>query len=186
MKHIVKGLVLVVLVVLVATSCMTLDAFFPGVEKPASADKSMLIVEVGKGVPGDSEALINTNFTGWAPWVVDSRGEIVQFKPFDTESRLDSFFYAENLDAGEYTLKGFFHVYTDYGKLKDSDTPSYGPYQNYPYHVRQKFPLDNEVTVDLKKAEIATFGRYFIEYEWKEGASGSSRPLESAEIEFLG
>lgn len=96
------------------------------------------------------------------------------FKPFDIESRLDTFFYAENLRPGTYTLKGFMHVYTDYGKLADDQSASYGPFEDYPYHVKQFMPISEEVTADLGSGVIDIFGRYFITYEWKDGSSGTT------------
>ncbi|MGM0432681.1 MAG: hypothetical protein ACQEQU_08205 [Spirochaetota bacterium] len=155
-------------------SCMTLAALFPVVDPPVSDEASMIVVEVGEGIPGDSDALMNTNFTGWAPWVVDEAGELVTFKPFDTESRLDSFYYAPNLMPGTYTMKGFLHVYTDYGRLGDGSGASYGPFEDHYYHVKQFFPLDDELLLSLDPAIVDTFGSHYIQYEWKDGASGTT------------
>lgn len=157
------------------SSCMTLLGLWPDVNSPINQSASMLVVEVGDGVPNDSECLFNSNATGWAPWVVDEKGELVVFKPFDAESRLDSFFYAENVMPGKYTLKGFMHVYIDYGKLiNDQTVAMYGPFENYPYHVKQFFPIDKEVSLNLKPGNIDTFGRYYITYNWKDGAAGTT------------
>jgi hypothetical protein len=153
---------------------MSLLALWPDVQPPADPSASMLVVEAGEGVKGDSESLFNSNATGWAPWVVDEQGKLVAFKPFDAESRLDSFFYAENVRPGTYTLKGFMHVYIDYGKLEDDQLASYGPFSDYPYHQKQFLPIENEVRVELGSGVIDTFGRYYITYEWKEGAAGTT------------
>ena len=105
--------------------------------------------------------------------MVDSKGDVVPFKTFDGESRLDSFFYSENLESGKYTLKGFYHVFIDYSKLPENVIASYGPFANYSYHVKQEFPLDKPVEIVLGKGEVATLGRYFITYNWTEGLAGT-------------
>jgi hypothetical protein len=160
--------------VLMLSSCMSMLGLWPDVEPPMNASSSMLVVEAGEGAPGDSESLFNSNFTGWAPWVEDEHGNLIAFKPFDIESRLDSFFYAENLSPGKYTLKGFIHVYTDYSKLSDGELASYGPFAEYPYHERQFFQIDEPIVLDLEAAAIDSFGRYYITYDWKDGASGNT------------
>lgn len=170
----VSTLILVSLLSLLSFSCLSLASFFPTAEAPESPVSSMLVLEAGELDGSDSSALLNTNATGWAPWVEDARGNIIPFRPFDIESRLDSFYFSENLAAGAYTLKGFFHVYIDYSKLGPNVIASYGPFENYPYHVRQQFALESPVTITLKEAEMATFGRYFLTSNWVEGASGTT------------
>lgn len=118
--------------------------------------------------------MLNTNATGWAPWVENSNGELVPFKPFDAESRLDSFYYSENLPNDTYILKGFMHVYLDYSLNDDDSIASYGPFENYDYDVRQFFPLAEEVPVTLGSRSIETFGRYFISSSWKGGMGGTA------------
>lgn len=174
MKKRVRILIIATLILpLVFTSCMTMLALWPNVNEPAG-DRSMLIVEAGIGGPADSESLFNSNYTGWAPWVVKENGDLVPFKIFDAEGRLDSFFYAENLSPGTYTMKGFLHVYTDYSKLEDGVVCSYGPFEDYPYHVRQFLPLDQEVTLSLTPQTMDTFGRYFIDFSLVGGVSGTT------------
>lgn len=158
-------------VVFLISSCISFGSLFPNVQSPNSSESSLLIVEAGSLGEG---VLFNSNATGWAPWVVDAKGEIVPFKTFDGESRLDSFFYSENLESGKYTLKGFFHVYIDYSKLPDNVYASYAPFANYSYHIKQEFPLDNPVEILLGKGEVATFGRYYISSEWEGGVAGTS------------
>ncbi|MCK4543862.1 MAG: hypothetical protein KAU17_16640 [Spirochaetales bacterium] len=146
-------------------------SFQPGT--PVDAEISMLVVEIGDGMPNSSGVLFNSNFTGWAPIVESPDGTLIPFKPFDSESGLDSFFYASNVQAGEYVLQGFMHVYTDYSKLGEGKLASYGPFANYPYHVRPDLLLDEPVVVQLNKAEIATFGRYPIEFRHLSSTSGT-------------
>lgn len=160
--------------ILSLNSCMSLAGLWPEVQPPMDQSVSMLVVEAGEGVKGNSDELFNSNATGWAPWVIDEQGNLVAFKPFDSESRLDSFFYAENIKPGKYTLKGFIHVYIDYGKLLENQTASYGPFENYPYHVKQFLPIDKEVSINLEPGKIDTFGRYYITYNWKDGISGTT------------
>ncbi|MFA7109731.1 MAG: hypothetical protein WC162_11370 [Sphaerochaetaceae bacterium] len=174
MKKKVTLALIVLLMIVSLTSCMSLLALWPDVQPPVDQSASMLIVEVGDGIRGDSEALFNSNATGWAPWVVDEQGNLIAFKPFDAESRLDSFFYAENLKPGKYTLKGFMHVYVDYEKIPDEEVIYYGPFEDYSYHVKQFFPIDKGVSINLESGNINTFGRYYITYNWKEGAAGTT------------
>ncbi|MCK9286135.1 MAG: hypothetical protein PHU24_03095 [Sphaerochaetaceae bacterium] len=156
------------------SGCMSFAALFPVVNPPLESKSSMLVLEAGVQDGSTTSELLNTNATGWAPWVVDSEGNTIPFRPFDTESRLDSFYFAENLPAGTYTLKGFLHVYVDYSKLQSNEIASYGPFENYPYHVKQEFLLEQPVAVTLKDAEIATLGRYFITSQWVGGAMGTT------------
>ncbi len=159
------------LVLVLVSSCISLGSFFPNVVSPLESDSSLLVVEAG--IPGEGP-LFNSNASGWAPWVVDANGKMVPFKTFDAESRLDSFFYSENLASGKYTLKGFYHIFVDYSKLSEGTVALYDPFANYSYHVKQEFPLDKPVEIVLGKGEMATFGRYFISYNWVEGIAGSS------------
>jgi len=165
---------ILLVIILSLSSCMSLLSLWPDVQPPTDQSASMLVVEAGEGVIGDSDELFNSNATGWAPWVVDEQGKIVAFKPFDAESRLDSFFYAENLKPGNYTLKGFIHVYADYGKIPDEEVIYYGPFENYSYHVKQFLPIDKEVSINLEPGKIDSFGRYYITYNWKDGVSGTT------------
>ncbi|MFA5467600.1 MAG: hypothetical protein WC224_00915 [Sphaerochaetaceae bacterium] len=153
------------------SSCISLESLWPNVAGPIDNEASLLVVEAG--IAGEG-ALFNSNASGWAPWVVDAQGEVVPFKTFDGEPRLDSFFYSENLESGKYTLKGFFHVYIDYSKLPAEVIALYAPFDDYSYHVKQEFPLDEPVEVNLGKGEVATLGRYFITYSWTEGLTGTT------------
>lgn len=170
-----KALLICAVAALMLASCSSMTAMFPFATAPATPQSSMLVVEVGTGKPALSDNLSNLNFSGWAPLVLDQAGKEIAFNNFDTEARLDSFFYAQNLPAGDYTLMGFMHVYADYG-LYDSGkvVVSYEPYAKRPWHVRQVFPLPRPVKLTLKPASVETFGRYLIEFAYKEGASGKS------------
>ncbi len=169
-----NAIALASITLLLLTGCLSLASFFPVVDSPFNQDSSMLVLEVGTKEGTSTSALLNTNASGWAPWVEDSSGKLIPFRPFDTEARLDSFYFSENLAPGSYTLKGFMHVYVDYAKLKQNEIPTYGPFADYPYHVVQQFALSNPVTIELKKAQMATFGRYFITSSWVGGAAGTT------------
>jgi hypothetical protein len=171
-KRVILGVGLLVIVLM--TGCFSFDLFFPGADPPVDGRVSMLIVEAGKREGGATENLTNWNATGWAPWVEDERGEIVVFRTFDAESRLDSLYWAENLRAGTYTLKGFFHVYLDYSLLPAGITTLYEPFGGKPWHIMQRFALDEPVTILLKEAQMESFGRYFISSAWVEGITGTS------------
>jgi hypothetical protein len=136
------------------------------VEPPVSANALMLILEASEG----ETYLTNVNYTGWAPLVEDAQGSIVPFKMVNALADADTFYFAENVMPGTYTLKGFRHVYTDYGLLPQGELPDYEPYVDNPYHVRQEFMLDKPVTIKLGSAEMASFGKYVIKSTWVGGA----------------
>jgi len=170
-----KVLQVCALLAILLASCSSITAMFPFAAAPSSPQVSMLVLEIGKGKPGVSDNLSNLNYSGWAPIVLNQAGQEVVFNNFDSESRLDSFFYAQNLPAGEYVLTGFMHVYADYGLFDSSKViVSYEPYKKSPYHVKQVFPLAQPVKIQLKPASVETFGRYYIDFFYKEGGSGKS------------
>ena len=159
----------VVLMTLSVTGCMSIFTAL-SVEPPVSAEASMLVLEAG----GKETYLMNVNYTGWAPIVEDSRGTVVPFKMVNALADADTFYFAENVMPGTYTLKGFRHVYTNYDLLPEGVHPDYEPYVENPYHVRQEFMLDQAVTITLNPAEMASFGKYIITSEWVGGAAGTT------------
>lgn len=172
-RHLLSAAVLLLGSVLVLGGCMTLASLWPSVDPPINSESSLLMVEAGEGVPSESGVLYNTNFTGWAPWVENEKGQIIPFKVFN-DARLDTAYFAENLSPGIYTLKGFIHVYTDYGKLPEDAMPSYEPFEDNPYHVKQFFPVDYEVIIELEEDLVDTLGRYYISYDWIGGADADT------------
>ncbi|HPZ15903.1 MAG TPA: hypothetical protein PLX25_04490 [Sphaerochaeta sp.] len=165
--------VLLGVLVVLLSSCLSFDSFFPGASAPVDGKASMLVVEAGTREGSSTTMLFNSNATGWAPWVEDQEGALIPFRVFDSETRLDSLYWAENLASGTYTLKGFLHVYADYGMLPEGVVMAYEPFANRPWHVVQHFALDQPVTLTLKEGEMASFGRYFITSAWVEGAGGT-------------
>ncbi len=155
-------------------SCLSFDSFFPMAQKPIEDSASMLVVEAGTRSEGSSAALLNTNASGWAPWVEDEDGNLVAFRAFDSEARLDSLFWAENVSAGRYTHKGFLHIHVDYGKLPEGVIMDYEPFAYKEWHTIQRFPIEEESVIDLEEADMQTFGRYYIDSEWVEGPSGTT------------
>lgn len=155
---------------------------FPRVDRPTSDDMSLLAVLFGHENDGEYETLSNTNFSGWAPAVKGPNGEYVKFRNFDTGSGITNIYYAENLPAGEYTLTGFFHVYTNYSKLEEykkqinnsSYMVNYAPYENRPYHVKQHIPLSEPVIVNLQPNSMQSLGTFAVKYQWFEGLAGTS------------
>ena len=154
---------------------------FPTVKKPASETMSLLALQLSHDNNGSMTKIVNTNFSGWAPAVKGPDGLIVPFRRFDAGADFTNIFYAENLIAGEYTLIGFYHVYTDYGKLKQYETEigrtiitSYEPYEDRSYQVKQLFPLKNNVIVNLEAGKVKTFGSYAIKFGWVGGAMGTT------------
>lgn len=167
-------ILLAVLLVAVLASCTLFDTFFPSAQMPVDDRASMLVVEAGTRDGDATTNLVNLNATGWAPWVEDESGNIVPFMAFDAESRLDSLFWAENLRPGTYTLRGFLHIYADYSLLPDGIIMSYEPFAGRQWHKTQRFALDQPVVIKLGEAEIKSFGRYFVQSAWVEGALGTS------------
>ncbi|HDP74415.1 MAG TPA: hypothetical protein ENN49_00800 [Bacteroidales bacterium] len=154
---------------------------FPKVDKPKSDEMSMLVLQFAYDNDGKMENVLNMNFTGWAPAVKGLDGKIVPFRKYDMGANFTNIYYAENLPAGEYTLIGFYHVYTDYGKLKEFETaqgkqhiPSYEPYVDRPYHVKQLIPLKQAVVVKLEPNKVMTMGSYAVKFKWVGGASGTT------------
>ena len=118
MKYVFSGM-LTVLVLIAITGCISLSMVGPPIESPHASESSMLIVDVS----GKTSAIENTGYSGWIPWVEDSTGHLVPFAMFDKDNRLDTFYYAENLTSGIYSVKGFIHVYADTAKLKKFFSP---------------------------------------------------------------
>jgi hypothetical protein len=154
---------------------------FPKVDKPTSDEMSMLVLQYAQEKDGKMENVLNMNFTGWAPAVKGPDGQIVPFRNYDKGADFTNIYYAENLPAGEYTLLGFYHVYTDYGKLKEYETSigktiiaSYDPYGNLPYHVKQLIPLKQEVVVKLEANKVMTMGSYVVKFKWVSGMAGTT------------
>lgn len=160
---------LIVLLVVSVTGCMSIFTAL-SVDPPASTDASMLILEASEG----ETYLTNVNYTGWAPLVEDANGSIVPFKMVNALADADTFYFAENVMPGTYTLTGFRHVYTDYGLLPMGVHPEYQPYVDNTYHVRQEFMLDKPVTIKLGAAQMASFGKYIIKSSWVGGAAGTT------------
>ena len=135
-----------------AMACMLSTGFaqlFPAVDNPTSGEASMLALQFSHDDDGSLQKITNLNFTGWAPAVTGPNGEEVPFRVFGAGADFTTLYYSENLTAGEYTLTGFFHVYTDYDKLDeykaktgDNKLVEYEPYAKRPYHVRRLVPLE--------------------------------------------
>jgi len=154
---------------------------FPRVDKPNSPDASMIVLEFAVDNKGELENFANANWSMWIPELINEKGELVQFRWATGLADINDFYYKENLIAGKYTLKGFTHVYTDYGKLKEYETEkgstemvAKNPYDGKPYRVRQFFPLEEPVVLDLKPNIISSLGKYVVKYKYKEGVSGTS------------
>lgn len=167
-----KKLVLLGMIALVVslTGCMSLFTALT-VEPPVSAEASMLVLEASDG---NGDYLFNTNYSGWAPLVEDKNGNLVQFRLINVLAEADTCYFAPNVMPGTYTLKGFRHVYTDYGLLPKGVLPEYEPYVENPYHVRQQFMLDTPVTIKLGAAQMASFGKHVITSQWVGGAGGTT------------
>jgi hypothetical protein len=153
---------------------------FPKVDKVASPEMSMLVIQFAHDNEGKMENVSNLNFTGWAPVVEGPDGKIVKFRNFDAGADMTNIYYAENIEAGEYTLKGFNHLYTNYTKLDEYKNETgeqfakYAPYENLPYHEVQFFALSNPVVINLEPNKIMSFGSFAVKYKWVSGAAGTT------------
>lgn len=154
--------------------------FFPKVEKPTAPEMSLLVLQASKDEDGKMGKIQNMNFTGWVPAVMNAEGTVVPFRNFDAGADFTNIYYAENLPAGEYKLIGFYHIYTDYTKLEEyqkkfpSHMPSYTPYKDMPYHVKQLISLSEPIIVALEPNKIQTFGSYLIKFAWVGGMGGTT------------
>ncbi len=157
-------------VIMAFTGCMSLFTALT-VEPPVSEDASMLVLEAADGA---GSYLTNVNYSGWAPLVEDKQGNVIPFRMVNALAEADTFYFSPNLMAGTYVLKGFRHVYTDYGLLPVGVLPDYDPYVEHPYHKRQEFLLDNPVVIQLKPGEMASFGKFEITSKWVGGAAGTT------------
>lgn len=170
------------MVLLLVVGGLTSSAqLFPRVDKPASADASMLVVQFAHDDNGTMRLMSNMNFTGWAPAVKGPDGAIVPFRTFDAGADITNIYYSENLTPGVYTLIGFYHDYTDYSKLDEyrkikgpNYLAEYGPFKGLPYHVKQLIILEQAVEVTLEANKMQTFGSYAITYKWLSGVAGTT------------
>lgn len=154
---------------------------FPSVDKVASPEMSMIALQFAHDNDGKMENVINNNFTGWAPVVKGPDGNIVPFRNFDAGADMTNIYYAENLKAGEYTLIGFYHVYTDYGKLDEykkefgeKHMPIYEPYVDKKYHIKQVFELKEPIVLNLEPNKIMSFGSFAVKHKWVGGIAGTT------------
>jgi len=176
-----KRLLSIVVVVLAFGVNASFAGLFPSVNKPDSPDASMIAMQFSVDEKGELIAFMNSNASMWAPVVKMEDGSIVEFRWFTGGVDMTAIYYKENLVAGKYTLIGFQHVYTDYGKLAEAEKakgssiiPDKNPYENEPYHIKQLFELDNPIEFALEPNKIMTLGHYAIKYKYKEGLSGTS------------
>ncbi len=155
---------LIVVAITLLSGCMSLFTAL-SVEEPLTGESSMLVVEIGENY----NYLVNNNYTGWAPIVKDSNGNVVPFQMINAISNAATIYVAANITPGVYTMTGLRHVYTDYGLLKDGDYPEYEPYVERPYHVQQFFPLEKPIKVTVPVKSMTTLGYYDISFEWNGG-----------------
>ena len=154
---------------------------FPKVSKATSPDASMLALQFAKDENGELLDIINTNVSSWIPIVTDSNGKLVEFRIHRPGTEVHNVYYAENLVAGEYTMIGFYHVYTDYDKLDEykltkgeSYIAEMAPYKNLPYHIRQQVKLNTPLKIDLVANKMMSLGSYAVDFVYIGGISGTT------------
>jgi hypothetical protein len=163
---------------------------FPKVDKPSSDDMSLIALEFGREDEGKIIMANNVAWSGWAPAVTGPDGKEIPFRNYDSGADITNIYYAENLPAGEYTLTGFYHVYTDFDKLDEhrsktgeEELTRYAPYENLPYHVRQHFALPNPITIKLDPKAMASFGTFIVKYRHFEAFYGGTSNKRSSVVE---
>jgi len=154
---------------------------FPKVSKPKSADMSMLALQFAHDDNGELTDIINANWSGWIPAVTDSDSNLVEFRHNRPGTDVNNIYYAENLKAGEYIITGFYHIYSDYGKLEEykkekggSYTAENAPYKNLPYHVKQLIALKEPVKVNLEANKMMSLGSYAVNFKYVGGQNGTT------------
>jgi len=154
---------------------------FPKVSKAKSDDMSMLALQFASNENGGLTNVINANWSSWIPAVTDSDGNLVKFRHFGAGADVNNIYYAENLEAGEYTLTGFYHIYTDYGKLEEykkekgeTYTAEKAPYKNLPYHIKQLIALKEPVKVNLEANKMMSLGTYAVTFKYIGGLNGTT------------
>ena len=142
---------------------------------------SMLALQFAHDENGELTNVINTNWSGWIPAVTATDGSLVNFRHFGAGADVNNIYYAENLKAGEYTILGFYHIYSDYGKLdeyKKEKGESYvaekAPYKNLPYHIKQLIALKEPVKVNLEANKMMSLGNYAVEFKYLGGLNGTT------------
>jgi len=163
---------------------------FPRVDRPSSDGMSLIALEFGREDEGKIIMANNVAWSGWAPAVTGPDGKEIPFRNYDSGADITNIYYAENLTAGEYTLTGFYHVYTDFDKLDEhrsktgeEELTRYAPYENLPYHVRQHFPLSSPVTINLDPNTMASFGTFIVKYRHFEAFYGGTSNVRSKVVE---
>ena len=164
MKKRMSLMLVLIIIALLLSGCMSLFTALT-IEEPLSSDSSMLVVEMGN----NDDYLVNNNYTGWAPIVKDSSGIIVPFKMINAIVDAKTIYVAPNVAPGVYTMTGVRHVYTDYGILRDDDSPTYEPYVEKSYHIQQYFPLAKPVKVTVSPKSMVSLGYVDIDFEWNGG-----------------
>lgn len=154
---------------------------FPKVSKAKSDDMSMLALQFASDENGGLTNVVNANWSMWIPAVTDSDGNLVEFRHFGAGSDVNNIYYAENLEAGEYTLTGFYHIYSDYGKLEEykkergeSYLAEKAPYKNLPYHVKQHITITEPVKVNLGADKMMSLGSYAVKFMYVGGVGGTT------------
>lgn len=163
------ALLVLVLSIVLLTGCIAIkSAAVNPVEKPG--ESSMLVVEAkilenyGMGFRNSS---IQTVDEGWYPLVKGPGGKLIEFRLFDAGSKGGPYYYAENIPAGKYTLKGWRYLWmtqNDFLTTPIKDLSFTGP---EPQSFQQKidYLLKKPHSVNLKRGTIDTLGTYSFKYE---------------------
>ena len=175
---------IIALLLIIGVNNFTFAGLFPSVDKPESPDASLIVLEFSIDNRGELESFANANWSVIIPLVKKEDGSYVDFKM--QVSAYMTIYYRENLKAGKYTLVGFRHVYTDFGKLKEykkangiKDDDLYfvkkDALDDLPYHIKQEFLLDAPIDFDLKPNTMMSFGKYVFKYrKGNGGAKGTT------------
>lgn len=172
-----------ILFVMVLAVNAVFAGLWPKVDEPNSPDASMLLLQFSIDERGELTPFLNANWSMITPVVKMEDGTLVEFKIFNGGADMTTIYYKENLKAGKYTLVGFKHVYTNFGKLDKykmdtGDKKHMVPkdaYDDMPYRERQMFELDKPIEFTLEANKIKTLGHYVLKYrKGNGGAKGTT------------
>jgi hypothetical protein len=175
-----KRIYSIIAALIIGINSVTYASIFPGVDKPDSPDASLIALKLDVDERGELTVFLNANWSVIVPLVKKEDGTFVDFRMVTGK------YYKENLKAGKYTLVGFRHVYTDFGKLEEykkangiKDDDLYfvkkDAFDNMPYHIKQDFLFDEPIEFTLKPNAMMSLGEYVLKYrKGNGGAKGTS------------
>lgn len=177
MKRIV---VLVGVAIVLLSSCATIlgglvGQLFPEVDPPESADASMAVVELiayteGEAGTDGSRTFNNLVNSGFYPVVTDGSGNELHFGNIDALADAGMVYYAENIDAGTYTLKGFRYLWMTHDDYMNTPIKElkFDGQNDAEWQQTSFYPLPEPLTFSVGASTIESFGRFNVHYTLKD------------------